>query len=86
MESLHEQVHLPGLGGYLLKLGVADFLDLLGHFLGGTCMVVLPELGLATALNFLIGLSLFLFPVILDSFLTWGLVSGRRGLNWLVLD
>ena len=47
---------------------------------------MLPGLGLATALNFLAGLSLFLFSVILDSFLTWGLVSGRGGLNWLVCD
>ena len=31
-------------------------------------MVMLPELGLSTALNFLIGLSLFLFSVTLDFF------------------
>ena len=49
-------------------------------------MVVLPGLDLATALNFLAGLSLFLFSVILDSFLTWGLVSERGGLTWLVWD
>ena len=34
IESLHEQGHLLVVGGYFLKLGVADSLGLLGHFLG----------------------------------------------------
>ena len=43
-------------------------------------MVVLLGLDLAADLSFLVGLSLFLFSAILDSFLIWGFVSGKRGL------
>ena len=49
-------------------------------------MVVLPGLGQVTALSSLVGLSIFLFSAILDTFLIWGLVLGRGGLNWLVWD
>ena len=33
-----------------------------------------------------VGISLFLFSVALDSFLTWGLVLGKWGLNCLDCD
>ena len=50
------------------------------------CAVVLLGLDLAAVLSFLVGLSLFLFSAILYSFLIWGLVLGRGGLNCLVWD
>ena len=56
--------------GYFLKLWVADSLDLSGYLSLGSCAVMLHELGLSTALNFLIGLSLFLFSITLDPFLS----------------
>ena len=57
-------------------------------FAWGGCMVMLPGSGLATTftLYFFVGINLFLFSVTLDSFLTWGLVSGRGDLNWLDCD
>ena len=51
-------------------------------------MVVLPGSGLTTTftLYFIVGISPFLFSIVLDLFLTWGLVSGKGCLNWLDCD
>ena len=73
-------------GGLLSEVGGCLFCGFTRALSWGGCMVVLPEFGLATALSFLVGLNLFLFSAVLDSFLIWGLVSGRGGLNWLVWD
>ena len=64
----------------------SEFVGALRAVWGGCVVTLLDfESGLATTftLYFLGGMSLFLFSVAFVSFLTWGLVSGWVGLDWL---